>query len=97
PIAPHAIPKRAESRQLKGAPRPERPVNKFCLGTFTLSNTSSPVVEARRDHFPLVSGVLKPSIPLSTISPCIRPLSSLAHTTAISAIGELVIHILAPF
>src|SRR5690606_15263223 len=60
-------------------------------------NFEQMVVEAVKDHLFKVSGVEKPSIPLSTIIRRIFPSSSLAQTTAISAIGELVIHIFAPF
>jgi hypothetical protein len=44
---------------------------------------------------PSIFGVEKPFVPRSTMKPRIAP-SSFAHTTAMSAIGELVIHILAP-
>src|SRR3569833_2961515 len=69
----------------------------YSLSTKTLSKTSSTVADALYDHLLCVSGVVKPSIPRSTIKPRILPLSSFAHTTAISAKGELDIHILAPF
>ena len=54
-------------------------------------------MEALSDHFPFISGAEKPGIPFSTIIPFIIPFSSFAHTTAMSARGELVIHILDPF
>jgi len=69
PIAPHEIPYLAESKHSKGAPSPDLFGNKFSLGTFTLSKISSPVAEARKDHLLCVSGVEKPYIPRSTISP----------------------------
>ena len=69
PIAPHAIPKRAESRHPNGAPSPDLFGNKFSFGTFTLSKINSPVDEALKDHLLWVSGVEKPSIPRSTTSP----------------------------
>ena len=69
PRAPQAIPKRAESKQLKGAPKPDLPGKIFDFGTRTLSKINSPVADARKDNFPCISGVLKPSIPLSTIKP----------------------------
>ena len=63
--------------------------NRFSLGTLTLAKTNSPVAEALNDHLLWVSGVVKPSIPRSTIRPRILPASSLAQTTAISAKGAL--------
>jgi hypothetical protein len=47
------------------------------------------------ESLPSIFGVEKPLVPRSTMKPRITP-SSFAHTTATSAIGELVIHILAP-
>src|ERR1051325_3047059 len=96
PIAPHDIPYRALFKQPNGPLRPFTFGNIFSLGTFTLSNTSSPVALARKLHLPWVSGVEKPFDPRSTIIPRILPDSSFAHTTAISANGALLIHILAP-
>ena len=52
-------------------------------------------MEARNESLPSIFGVEKPLVPRSTMKPRILP-SSLAHTTAMSATGELVIHILAP-
>jgi hypothetical protein len=69
----------------------------FAFGTFTSTKINSPVDEARKESFPCISGVEKPSIPLSTIKPWILPVSSFAQTTAISAKGAFEIHILAPF
>lgn len=66
----------------------------FSLGTLTLSKTNSPVAEARKLHLLCVSGVENPSIPRSTTIPLILPDSSFAQTTAISAKGALLIHIL---
>src|SRR5690606_10659681 len=94
--APQAIPYLAESRQPSGAPNPDLFGSKFSFGTFTLSKISSPVAEALSDHLLWVSGVVKPSIPRSTISPRILPASFFAQTTAISANGALEIHIFAP-
>ncbi|CAI8339969.1 MAG: Uncharacterised protein [Flavobacteriaceae bacterium] len=82
PIAPHAIPYLAESKQPRGAPSPDLLGKIFSFGTFTLSNINSPVELALRDHLLCVSGVENPSIPLSTINPCILPSSFLAHTIA---------------
>src|SRR5579863_4038359 len=97
PTDPHAIPYRAFVRQLNGPFNPLISGNRFALGTFTLSKTSSPVADARRLHLPWVVGVEKPSIPLSTTNPRISPCSSFAHTTATCANGALLIHILLPF
>src|SRR5436853_1186136 len=96
PTAPHEIPYRAELRQPNGPFNPFTFGKIFSFGIFTLSNTSSPVALARNDHLPCVSGVVNPCIPRSTINPLISPCSSLAHTTAISAKGALLIHILEP-
>ena len=97
PIAPQAIPYLAFVKHPSGPFNPLMFGKIFSLGTFTLSNTSSPVALARRLHLPCVVGVLKPSMPLSTIIPFISPASSLAHTTASWLYGALLIHILAPF
>ena len=56
----------------------------------------SPVTEARRLNLPLIFGALSPVMPFSTIKPRITSSSVFAQTTKTSAIGELVIHILAP-
>ena len=84
----------AEFRQPSGPFSPLTFGRIFSFGTFTLSNTNSPVALARNDHLPCVSGVLNPGIPRSRIIPRIIPASSLAHTTAMSAKGALDIHIL---
>src|SRR5690606_15218237 len=96
-MAPHDMPYLALFRQPSGPFNPLTFGKIFSLGTFTLSNTSSPVALALRLHFPCVSGVENPLYPLSTINPLISPFSSFAQTTAISANGELLIHIFAPF
>ena len=62
-----------------------------------LTEKGAPVAEALSDHLLWVSGVEKPSIPLSTIRPWMRPSSFLAQTTAMSAKGEFDIQSLAPF
>ena len=82
---------------MSGAPSPDFPGRIFSFGTLTLSKINSPVEEALNDHLLWVSGVEKPSMPLSTITPCILLFSSLAHTIAMSANGEFEIHILDPF
>ncbi|MNY07222.1 hypothetical protein D3C86_1400180 [compost metagenome] len=97
PITPQEIPYRAELRQDNGPFRPSTFGNIFSFGTFTLLKTNSPVLEARRLHLLCVVGVVKPSIPRSRIIPRTFPSSPFAQTTAMSATGEFVIHILAPF
>src|SRR5580765_8825762 len=97
PTAPHEIPYRAELRQPRGPFNPFTFGKIFSFGTFTLSKTSSPVDDARKLHLPWVVGVVNPSIPLSTINPCMSPASFFAHTTATCENGALLIHIFAPF
>ena len=62
-MAPQAMPKRAESRHIIGAPNPLLFGRRFSLGTFTSVKTNSPVALARKLHWPCVSGVVKPGIP----------------------------------
>ena len=54
-------------------------------------------MDAFRLIFPSIFGVEKPAMPRSQMKPRISSASSLAQTTATSAMGELVIHILVPF
>ena len=61
----------------------------------TSCRTSSLVTLARRLCLPRCSGALKPGVSVGTTKPWISP-SSLAQTTATSAIVPFVIHILAP-
>jgi hypothetical protein len=65
--------------------------NKLALGTCTSSIAICPVIEARNENFPSIFGAEKPFIDFSKINPRICLSSHLAHTTAISAIGEFVI------
>ena len=58
--------------------------------------TISPVTEARKENLPSIFGADRPCMPLSKMKPRITPSSSLAQTMNTSAIGEFVIHILAP-
>ncbi len=69
--------------------------SRFASGTITSDNTISPVIEARSDSLPWILGVSKPFMPRSTMKPRMTP-SSLAQTTARSAMGLLVIQVLAP-
>ncbi len=57
--------------------------------------TISPVTEARSENLPSIFGVERPFMPRSRMKPRMTPSSVLAQTTMTSAIGELVIHILA--
>lgn len=50
-----------------------------------------PVAEALRENFPSIFGVARPFMPRSKMKPRTFPSSHLAHTTAMSATGELVI------
>lgn len=47
--------------------------------------------DALRENFPSILGVEKPFMPRSKMKPLTLPSSHLAHTTAMSATGELVI------
>jgi len=67
----------------------------FSSGTNASSSTTSPVIEVRNESLPSIFGVDKPLVPRSTRKPRMTP-SSLAHTSARSATGALVIHILLP-
>ena len=96
PSAPHAIPKRAELRQLKGPFRPRALGNLFSAGTKTSSITISPVTDARSASLPSILGALSPFMPFSKMKPPMTPSSSFAHTIKTSAKGELLIQFLAP-
>jgi len=67
--------------------------NMLSDGTSTLSIDICPVMLARSENFPSITGVVKPSMPRSRIKPRIRlsTSSALAHTMNTSAIGEFVI------
>ena len=82
-------------RQPNGPARPFTFGNRASSGTTAPSSTISPVTDVRSDSLPSIFGVEKPLVPRSTMKPRILP-SSFAHTTAMSATGELVIHIFAP-
>ena len=82
-------------RQPNGPASPLTFGSRFSSGTTASSSTISPVIEARSESLPSIFGVENPLVPRSTMKPRILP-SSFAHTTATSAIGELVIHIFAP-
>src|SRR6185503_2740023 len=81
-------------RQPNGPARPVAFGSRLSSGTKQSSSTTSPVTEVRSDSLPSTFGVEKP-LPRSTTKPRILP-SSLAQTTARSAIGAFEIHILAP-
>ena len=69
---------------------------RFFSGTRTSSMTICPVSEALSENLPSIFGVLKPFIERSKTKPRILLSSHLAQTTAMSAIGEFVIHDLLP-
>src|SRR4029077_8814272 len=96
PSAPHAMPYLALLRHPNGPASPSAPGNAFSSGTNTSSMMISPVLEARRLNLPWIGGAESPFIPFSSRYPRIVPLSSFAHTTKTSAIGEFVIHVFAP-
>ncbi len=72
------------------------PGSMFSSGTTTSSRKIAPVIEARSENFFSISGATRPAAPFSTRKPRM-PSSVFAQITNRSAIGELVIHILAPF
>ncbi len=55
-----------------------------------------PVIDTRRLNLPSIFGAESPFIPRSRTKPRTLPSSSFAQTTKTSAIGEFVIHVLAP-
>ena len=92
------MPKRAELRQEKGAPRP------FALGRMASGPTRAsarkmePVSDARRLNFPSILGVSSmpgASFDRSSTKPRTSP-SSFAQTTRTSAMGAFVIQCLEP-
>src|SRR5271156_3548164 len=95
PITPHPIPYRACERHPSGAFSP------FALGSRLLSltrqsaNARLDVTDARIDHLPWMSDVVKPGVPRSTRKPSM-PASPRAHITATSATPPLVIHVFSP-
>ena len=95
PNAPHEIPYLALLRQENGPRKPLTPGRIRSLGILQSWNTNSLVTEAFSECLPFISGAVKPSSPFSTMKPLMTP-SSLAQTTATSAIVPLVIHIFAP-
>src|SRR5215475_4843005 len=82
-------------RQPNGPASPFTFGSRFSSPTTQFSSTISPVIDARSESLPSIFGVENPFAPRSTTKPRMTP-SSFAHTTAMSAIGALVIHILAP-
>ena len=101
PNVPHAMPKRAEFKQVNGPLRPCTSGNAFSSGQNTLSITTSPVMEARKPILPWMAGALKPAMPFSSTKPRMGPtapasVTSRAQITNTSAMGLLEIHILLP-
>src|SRR5947209_17001477 len=66
-----------------------------CSGTRQSLKERLAVMDARIDIFPCSSDDVNPGVPLSTRNPRI-PSSARAHTTAISAMEPLVIHVFSP-
>lgn len=96
PRTPQEMPNLALFRQENGPFKPFTVGNMFSFGTFTLSIVISPVIEALNESFPEIRLAESPFIPFSRTNPRIYPLSSFAHTTKTSAMGEFVIHSLDP-
>ena len=92
----NASPRRSNQRRSNGAQampygrcpsssraRPSRSGREGCSPwDADVVEINSPVSEARRLHLPFIVGVLKPSMPRSTITPWMRPSSFFARTTA---------------
>ncbi len=97
PKTPKEIPNLALFKHEKG-PLSPLTYKTFSLGTLTSFKWIIPVLDIYKDIFPSISGVSIPSIKFhSKIKPLISLSSaSLAQTTKISAIGELVIQFLEP-
>ena len=95
------MPNRASLRQDSGPLSPRTPGRTASAGSRTPSITSSPVVEARSDILCLISTAENPAVSVGTTKPRTpagsSPVASAcAQTTATSATGPLVIHILRP-
>src|SRR5277367_7061347 len=69
------------------------PGKRFSSGISQSVKARPEVTEARNDHLPWMSQVLKPGVPFSTRNPRIFTSSHLAQTTATLASDPLVIHI----
>src|ERR1017187_6198299 len=95
PVTPPAMPNRASVRHDSGPLSPETPGNTASAGSRTSSRCNSDVMDARRDSFLWMSLAVKPAVPRGTRNPRM-PSEVPAHTTAMSAMLPLVIHILVP-
>src|SRR5437867_879015 len=91
------MPYRAWDRQPSGPRSPFTFGSLFARGIRQSWNESSEVIEARIENLPWMSSVEKPGVPRSTRKPPISSSSSLAQTTATSAMEPLVIQSLVPF
>src|SRR5262245_64216238 len=89
------MPYRAWVRQRSGAFRPRAAGNCASAGRRTSARMISPVDDARSDILCLISRALTPGVSIGTANPAI-PSSTRAQTTATSATGAFVIHILPP-
>src|SRR5215213_2434963 len=96
-MAPQEMPYLACVRHIRGLPLPLLSGRIFSSRTRQSSKLSSDVIEARKLSLCLVSRVLNPFVPFSTINPRISSLSVFAHTMARSATEPFVIQDFAPF
>src|SRR6266480_252129 len=97
-MPPQAIPYRAWFKHIKGDFNPSVLGNKFTSGMCTSCNENPEVTDARSDHLPCMSSALNPGRFVSTKNPrtLLSSFSTLAQTTATSAIDPEVIHIFSP-
>src|SRR2546430_13150914 len=89
------MPNLASDRQDSGPFSPVTPGSTESAGSRTSSKLSSEVTDARSDIFLWMFREVKPRAPRGTRNPRM-PSCVDAHTTAMSAIDPLVIHILEP-
>ena len=91
------MPYRACVRHDSGAPSPFASGSIRSAETRTPSRTSSLVTDALRLILRSTGFAVKPAVSVGTRKPRTSPSSSLAQTSAMSAIPPLLIHILVPF
>src|SRR5215471_3412767 len=95
PVTPQTMPNRASVRHDNGPRSPVTPGSTADDGSRTESRTSSEVMDARSDIFLWMSRAENPRVLRGTRNPRM-PSSVEAHTTAMSAMEPLVIHIFVP-
>src|SRR5215472_2558549 len=95
PVTPQRMPNLASVRHDSGPRSPVTPGSTADDGSRTESSTSSDVIDARSDIFLWMSRAGNPRVPRGTRNPR-TPSSVEAHTTAMSAMDPLVIHIFVP-